>query len=136
MFSKCISFHTYADDLQLYLNCTDFPPASTPYTNGLLLTTLNLTPPKPKLSFSTYPYVPQPSPNHPILLNMTTLPYSKHVRNLGLHIDSTLSLDTHITHMHTSIDAPFPPPLLLPSPPPIYSPYSTIAITYYSISRV
>ena len=30
-------------------------------------------------------------------------PYSKHVRNLGLHIDSTISLDTHIAHMHTSI---------------------------------
>ena len=35
---------------------TDSPPASTPYTNGLLPTPLNLTPPKPKLSLSTYPY--------------------------------------------------------------------------------
>ena len=38
-----ISLHTYADDLQLYLNCTYFPtyaltyypPISSPYTNGL-----------------------------------------------------------------------------------------------------
>ena len=55
------------------------------------------------LSFSTYPYVSAPSLNHPILLNMTTLPYSKHVRNLCLHIDSTHSLDTYIAHMHKSI---------------------------------
>ena len=34
---------------------------------------------------------------------MTTHPYSKHVRNLGLNIDFTLSLDTHIAHMHKSI---------------------------------
>ena len=82
---------------------TDSPPASTPYTNGLLPTPLNLIPPKPKLSFSTYPYVPPPSLKYPILLNMITLSYSKHVRNLGLHIDFTLSLDTHIAHMYTSI---------------------------------
>ena len=108
-----ISFHTYADDLQLYLNCTDSPlmpptdshPASIPYINGLLPTPLNLIPPKPKLFFSTYPraYVPPPSLKHPTLLNMTTLLYYKHVRNLGLHIDSTISLDTQIFHMHKSI---------------------------------
>ena len=39
----------------------------------------------------------------PILLNITTIAYSKHFRNLSLHIDSTLSLDTHIAHMHKSI---------------------------------
>ena len=42
-----------------------------------------------------------------ILLNMTTIPYIiyyKHVRNLDLSIESTLSLDTHIIHMHTSIN--------------------------------
>ena len=43
---------------------TDSPPVSTPYTNSLFSTPLNLTPPKPKLSFSTYPYVPPPSTNH------------------------------------------------------------------------
>ena len=44
---------------------TDSSLASTPYTNGLLTTPLNLTPPKPKLFFSTYPYVLPPSLNHP-----------------------------------------------------------------------
>ena len=41
---------------------------------------------------------------------LTTLPYSKpakkgskHVSNLGIHIDSTISHDTHITQMHKSI---------------------------------
>ena len=98
-----ISFHTYANDLQLYLNCTDTYYASNTYTNGLIPTPLNLTPPKPKISFSTNPYVPPPYLNHPILLNLTTLPYFKYIRNLSLHIDSTLSLDTRIAHMHKSI---------------------------------
>ena len=44
---------------------TDSPLASTPYTNGLLPTPLNVTSPKTKLSFSTYPYVPPLSLNHP-----------------------------------------------------------------------
>ena len=39
----------------------------------------------------------------PILLNMTTHIYYKHVRNLGIHIYSTLSFDTHIANMHKSI---------------------------------
>ena len=82
-----------------FMSPTDSPPASTPYTNDLLPVPLHLIPPNPKLSFSTYPYIPPP----PILLNMTNLPYYKHVRNLGLHIDSTISLDTHIAHMHKSI---------------------------------
>ena len=34
---------------------------------------------------------------------MTTFPYSKHVSNPGLHIDSTLFLNTHIAHMYISI---------------------------------
>ena len=44
--------------------------------------------------------LPEPPP---ILLNMNTFPYSKHISNLGLHIDSTLSLDTNISHMHKYI---------------------------------
>ena len=111
---------------------TGSPLASTPHTNGLLPTTLNLTPPKPKLSLSTYPYVPPPSLNHPHLSKHDHPPHSKHFRNLGLHIDSTISLDTHIALMHKSIHYHFPIAVTIASP--IYSPYSTIATTYYSIS--
>ena len=72
-----MSFHTYADDLELYLNCTDSPMGSalmpptdshtalTPCTNDTLPTPLNLIPPKPKLSFSTYPYDLGPTFIHP-----------------------------------------------------------------------
>ena len=70
-----ISLHTYTDDLNStstapnppYMPPTDSPLVSTPYTNGLLPTPLNLTPPKPMLFFSTYPYIPPPSLNHPHL---------------------------------------------------------------------
>ena len=69
----------------------------------LILTLTTCTNPSTTTYFSIYPYVPPPSLNHPILINTTSLPYSKHVRNIGLPIDSTLSLDTHIAHMHKSI---------------------------------
>ena len=39
----------------------------------------------------------------PILLDNTRLPYSQHIRNLGFHIDTTLSLEYHLIHMHKSI---------------------------------
>ena len=43
-----------------------------------------------------------PEPPH-ISLDNTTHPYSQHVRNLGFHIDTTLSLDYHLIHIHKSI---------------------------------
>ena len=39
----------------------------------------------------------------PITVDNSPIPYSKHIRNRGLHIDTTLSLDIHIAHMHKSI---------------------------------
>ena len=81
----------------------DSPPVSSPYTNGLPPTPYNLTPLKRKLSVSTYHYVPPPSLNHPHLTRQYHTPHSQHVRNLCFHIDTTLSIDYHIIHMHTSI---------------------------------
>ena len=107
-----ISIHTYADDLQLYLNCTDYPT----YAPGrlslciksihqwLTSNSLKLNPTKTEAIFLHLPLrsstLPEPPP---ILLDNTTLPYSQHVRNLGFHIDTTLSLDYHLIHMHKFI---------------------------------
>ena len=77
-----ISFHTYADDLQLYLNCTDSPTYASERLSSciksihqwLTSTPLCLTPLERKLYFSTYHYVPPPSMNHPT--SHSTIPHS------------------------------------------------------------
>ena len=107
-----ISFHTYADDLQLYLNCTDSPTYAPDRLSSciksihqwLTSNSLMLNPTKTEAIFLHLPLrsstLPEPPP---ISLNNTTLPYSQHIRNLGFHLDTTLSLDYHLMHMHTSI---------------------------------
>ena len=128
-----ISFHTYADDLQLYLNCTD-PPTYAPdrlssYIKSihqwLTSNSLKLNHTKTEAIFLYLPLssstLPEPPP--PISLDNTTLPYSQHVRNLGFHIDTTLSLDYHLIHMHKSNPLPHTLPPLNPklhSPPHRY----------------
>ena len=107
-----IFFHTYADDLQLYLNCTDSPTYGPDRLSSciksihhwLTSNSLKLNPTKTEAIFlylplriSTLPELP------PISLDNTTLPYFQHVRNLGFHLDTTLSLDSHLIHMHKSI---------------------------------
>ena len=107
-----ISCHTYADDLQLYLNCT-YSPTYAPdrlssciksIHHWLTSNSLKLNPTKTEAIFLHLPLrsytLPEPPP---ISLDNTPLPYSQHVRNLGFHIDTTLSLDYHIIHMHKSI---------------------------------
>ena len=59
-----ISFHTYADDLQLYLNCTDSPTyapdrlfsCTKSIHQWLTSRSLKLNPTKTEAIFSTYPY--------------------------------------------------------------------------------
>ena len=107
-----ISFHTYADDLQLYLNCT-YSPTYAPdrlssciksIHHWLTSNSLKLNPTKMEAIFLHLPLrsstLPEPPP---ISLDNTPLPYSQHVRNLGFHIDTTISLDYHLIHMHISI---------------------------------
>ena len=106
-----ISFHTYADDLQLYLNCTDSPNYAPDLLSSciksihqwLTSNSLKLNPTKTQAIFLYLPLrsstLPEPPP---ISLDNTTLPYSQHVRNLVFHIDTTLSLDFHLIHMHKS----------------------------------
>ena len=107
-----ISFHTYADDLKLYLNCTDSPTYAPERFSSciksihhwLTSNSLKLNPIKTEAIFLHLPLRSSTLPEPPhISLDNTTLPYSQHVRNLGFHIYTTLSLDYHLIHMHTSI---------------------------------
>ena len=105
-----ISFHTYAHDLQLYLNCTDSPTYAPDRLSSCIKSihqwitskSIKLNPTKTEDIFLNLPLrsstLPEPTP---ISLDNTTLPYSQHVRNLGFHIDTTF--DYHIIHMHNSI---------------------------------
>ena len=107
-----ISFHTYADDLQPYLNCTDFPTYAPERLSfciksihqWLTFNSLKLNPTKTEDIFLHLPLrdftLPEPPP---ISLDNITIPYSQHIRNLGFHIDTNLSLDYHLIHMHKSI---------------------------------
>ena len=107
-----ISFHTYADDLQLYLNLTDSPTYAPERLSSciksihqwLTFNSLNLNPTKTEAIFLHLPLRSSTLPTPPpISLDNTTLPYSQHFRNLGFHIDTTLYLDYHLIHMHKSI---------------------------------
>ena len=96
-----ISFHTYADDLQLYLNCTDSRTYAPERLSSciksihqwLTSNSLKLNPTKTEAIFLHIPLgsstLPEPPP---ISLNNATLPYSQNVRNLGFHLDTTLPL--------------------------------------------
>ena len=107
-----ISFHTYADDLQLYLNFTNSPTYAPERLSSciksihqwLTSNSLKLNPTKTEAIFLHLPLrsstLPEPPP---ISLDNTTLPYSQHFRNLGFHLDTTLSLDYHLIYMHQSI---------------------------------
>ena len=147
-----ISFHTYADDLQLYLNCTDSPTYAPERLSScmksihqwLTSNSLKLNPTKTEAIFLHLPL----RSSTLISLDNTTLPYSQHVHNLGFHIDTTLSLDYHIIHMHKSIpyhlhclrlirrSIPLPSPSLLSLPPPTSSPYSTIHLTHQTTATL
>ena len=44
-----------------------------------------------------------PYPGHLITSGLKSIPYKNNVKNLGFHLDSTMSLDFHISQMHKSI---------------------------------
>ena len=111
-----ISLHTYADDLQLYINCTDSPTYAPDRLSSciksihhwLTSNSLKLNPTKTEAIFLHLPLrssiLLEPPP---ISLDNTSLPYSQHVRNLGVrNLDTTLSLDSHLIHMHKSTTLP------------------------------
>ena len=107
-----ISFHTYADDLQLYLNCTEYPTYAPDRLSSciksihqwLTSNSLKRNPTKTEAIFLHLPLLSSTLHElHPISLDNTSLPYSQHVRNLVYHLDTTLSLDYHLIHMHKSI---------------------------------
>ena len=107
-----ISFHIYADDLQLYLYCTDSPTYAPDRLSScikfihhwLTSNSLKLNPTKTEAIFLHLSLRSSTLPEPPIIsLDNTSLLYSQHVRNLGFHLDTTLSLDSHLIHMHKSI---------------------------------
>ena len=53
--------------------------------------------------FLHLPLLSSTLPAPPISLDNTSLPYYLHVRNIGFLLDTTLSLDSHLIHMHKSI---------------------------------
>ena len=91
-----ISFHTYAPDR--LSSCIKF------IHQWLTSNSLKLNPTKAEAIFLHLPLrsstLPEPPPSHS---DNTSLPYTQHVRNLGFHLDTTLSLDSHLIHMHKSI---------------------------------
>ena len=114
---------------------------------------LKINPTKTESIFLHLPLRSYTLPDHPILLSMTTLTYSEYVRNIGIHIVSTLSLDTHIAHMQNSThyylhyfrlsQRSIPLPVVVIIASSYILPYSTIVVyeyiiiyckTYYSIS--
>ena len=107
-----ISIHTYADDLQLYLNCTDSSTYAPDRLSSciqsihhwLTSNSLKLNPTKTEAIFLHLPLRSSTLPEQPpISIDKTSLPYSQNIRNLGFHLDTTLSLDSHLIHMHKSI---------------------------------
>ena len=111
-FLQIPNFHSYADYLQIYLNCTDSPtycPDRISNCISALLkwvnsNSLKFNPYKNKSIFLHLPLRSNTLPNlPPVISGNIDIPYTKHVRNLGVQLDSVLSMDYQISNMHKSI---------------------------------
>ena len=108
-----LQFHTYADDIQLYLRCTDnitespaiIASAIASIHKWLSHNSLAFNPLKTETIHFHLPCRIKPSPTTPppIIINNQPITYSKQVKNLGITMDSTLSFDTHISNITRSI---------------------------------
>ena len=105
-----ISFHSYADDLQLYINCTDSPTYAPNRLSSciksihdwLTSNSLKLNPNKPKQFSSTYHYAPPPYLIH-LPLQLIIPQYL--IPNTSVILDSTLTQHSPLTYIsHTCIN--------------------------------
>ena len=110
---EVISFHTYADDIQLYLKCNDVPHSTpqklsnciTDIHNWLNINSLRLIPSKSESMFLHLP-LRSMEINYPPLITSCSTPieYTETVRNLGVIFDSTLSFKSQIDKVHKSVN--------------------------------
>ena len=103
-----VSFHTYEDDIQLYVKCTEnvnFAPdilSSTITTihNWLTINSLIFNPIKTEAIFLHLPLrsktLPTPTP---ININGQLIMYSTHVKNIGVIFDNTFNLYRKLSHI-------------------------------------
>ena len=103
-----VSFHTYADDIQLYVKCTEnvnFAPdilSSTITTihNWLTINSLVFNPIKTEAIFLHLPLRSKTLPTPPpININGQLIMYSTHVKNLGIIFDNTFNFYRQLSHI-------------------------------------
>ena len=103
-----VSFHTYADDIQLYVKCTEnvnFAPdilSSTITTihNWLTINSLVFNPIKTEAIFLHLPLRSKTLPTPPpININGQLIMYSTHVKNLGVIFDNTFNFYRQLSHI-------------------------------------
>ena len=111
------------------------------YSNGLIVI-LKFNPTKTESSFLLLSLRSNNLPTPSCTSGNIVIPYSKHVRNIGVQLDSELSMYYQISNMHKTIDYHLYSirsirfPLLLSFHPPIYYLSLTTAIIYSSISHI
>ena len=107
-----IKFHNYADDIQLYTNCSQDPtiaPSNISYAinqigKWLSSNSLCFNPHKTEILFLHLPvHNSQITLPPPVICDDTPIVYSTKVRNLGVIFDTTLSFKNHISHTIKSI---------------------------------
>ena len=103
-----VTFHTYADDIQLYVKCTEninFAPdilSSTITTihNWLTINSLVFNLIKTEAIFLHLPLRSKTLPTpHPININGQLIMYSTHVKNLGVIFDNTFNFYRQLSHI-------------------------------------
>ena len=100
-----LNFHTYADDIQLYIKCSDNPKIAPNIISSTIVkinswlsaNSLCMNPTKTEalhILINNKHHIPIEPPS--IVFNNLSIPYSSHVRNLGVIFDKSLNFDKQI----------------------------------------